>query len=395
MTGYVYPNELEVQWSLLIVLYPFITGLVAGAFIVSALYHVFGRTQLKPVARLALVSALSLLMVAPMPLLLHLGQPLRAFSIMWTPNPTSAMAGFGYIYSFYMIIVLLEVWFVFRKDLVQYARNSTGIAGFGYRVLTLGATDLSEATLRTDEKVAKILAAIGIPAAAFLHGYVGFIFGAIKANPWWSTALMPIIFLMSAIVSGTALLMLVYAVTSWFRRQRLNMPCLMALNKYLWYFLTVDVALEVLEVVSKGYEARDEWGAIYGLITERIPGSFFGLQLFLGALVPLVLLLLGRSGRLAAWARQAVTLVSAGLILVGVFAMRWNVVIGGQLVSKSLMGYTVYRPPFMGMEGILPAVVVMALPFMILAIISRILPPWVQEAAVAERPVERPIKAAV
>ena len=58
--GFLFPNEIEVHWSLMIVLYPYITGLVAGAFIVSSLYHVFGREELKPVAKFSLVAAFSL-----------------------------------------------------------------------------------------------------------------------------------------------------------------------------------------------------------------------------------------------------------------------------------------------------------------------------------------------
>ncbi|MDL5503125.1 MAG: polysulfide reductase NrfD, partial [Candidatus Methanoperedens sp.] len=82
--GYVYPNESEIQWSILIVLYPYITGLVAGAFIASSLYHVFGKKEIKPVARFALLTALSFLLVAMMPLLVHLGHPERGIEIMFT-----------------------------------------------------------------------------------------------------------------------------------------------------------------------------------------------------------------------------------------------------------------------------------------------------------------------
>lgn len=377
MTGYVYPNEVQPWWQVLIVFYPYITGLVAGAFVISALYHVFGRSALKPVSKLALLAALAMLVVAPLPLLLHLEQPFRALNIMLTPNPTSAMAGFGYIYSFYLLIVLMEIWFIFRQDIVSYAGKSSGWVRRVYNVLTLGAFDVSEATLETDHKVAKVLATIGIPSAAFLHGYVGFIFGAIKANPWWSTVLMPVIFLMSAIVSGTAFLIVTYAASSWLRREKIDMSCFMALNKYLWYFLTLDVVLEILEVIHKGYEGRDEWAAVYGLLTEHIPFSFFGVQLVLGAAVPFILLLIARSKRFSVRKQQMSTLVAAFLILVGVFAMRWNVVIGGQLVSKSLMGYTVFPVPLLGKEGILVAVGVLVLPFVILALLVRFLPPWV------------------
>src|SRR3990167_9530771 len=121
MEGYVYPNETEVYWSLLIVLSPYITGLVAGAFIVSSLYHVFDIASLKPVARFSLVTALSFALVAPLPLLVHLGRPERGFQIFFTPNPTSAMAGFGYVWLFYTTLLVAEGWLIYRKDIVTYA----------------------------------------------------------------------------------------------------------------------------------------------------------------------------------------------------------------------------------------------------------------------------------
>src|SRR5512137_1516768 len=120
--NFVFPNELHVTWTTMIVLYPYITGLVAGAFIVSSLYHVFGRSELRPVARFSLVSAFVFLLFAPLPLLVHLGHPERALNIMVTPNFSSAMAGFGYIYSAYLLLVVLEIWFVMRSELVERAR---------------------------------------------------------------------------------------------------------------------------------------------------------------------------------------------------------------------------------------------------------------------------------
>src|SRR5512141_2310260 len=101
LSSYVFPNELHVTWTVMIVLYPYITGMVAGAFIVSSFYHVFGMEKLKPIAWFALVSSLAFLMFATVPLLNHLGRPDRAFNIMITPNFNSAMSGFGFVYMFY------------------------------------------------------------------------------------------------------------------------------------------------------------------------------------------------------------------------------------------------------------------------------------------------------
>jgi Ni/Fe-hydrogenase subunit HybB-like protein len=75
--GYIFPNEIDLQWGILIVIYPFITGLVAGAFILASLERVFNVKELKATYQIALLTALSFLLVATMPLISHLAQPQR------------------------------------------------------------------------------------------------------------------------------------------------------------------------------------------------------------------------------------------------------------------------------------------------------------------------------
>lgn len=226
MQGYIYPNEYELQWGLLIVLYPYITGLVAGAFILASLERVFNVKEVQPTYRLALLTALAFLLVAPLPLLGHLGHPERSYEIFLTPNRKSAMAMFGFVYAWYLtVVLLLEVWFEWRKDLVLRAQSAQGVRRWFFYALTLGATDLSERSLKFDDTAGRIITVIGIPSAFLLHGYVGFIFGSVKANPWWSSVLMPVVFLFSAIVSGIALVLIIYLVTTLFRSRPVNMPC--------------------------------------------------------------------------------------------------------------------------------------------------------------------------
>ncbi len=137
--GYMYPNEMELQWSILIVLYPFITGLVAGAFILASLERVFNVEAVKPTYRLALLTALAFLLVAPLPLQLHLGHPERSLEMYLTPHTASAMAMFGFVYLWYlMAVLLLEIWLDYRKDIVRLARTTTGPLRLVYRLLTLG-----------------------------------------------------------------------------------------------------------------------------------------------------------------------------------------------------------------------------------------------------------------
>ncbi len=385
MGNFIYPNEATIQWDLLIVIYPFITGLVAGAFIVSSLYHVFGLKQFKPVARFSLVTALAFLLVAPIPLTIHLGRPERALEMFLRPNFTSAMSGFGYIWMVYLLLMLAEIWLVFREDIVHYAQTSQGLKKKVYSLLSLGVYEVSEKTRAVDHRLIKILAFVGVPVACGLHGYVGFIFGAIKANPWWSTPLMPIIFLVSAIVSGVALLIVLYVVVSKIRGVAVDRDCVHAMALWLGGFLTLAVVIEGLEVFSRLYESETSWEIIRQLITQQIQTSYWVIQFGFGMLFPLVVLAASVLLKLEKRLRLSLQFLAGIAILVGVFAMRWNVVIGGQLVSKSERGFSSFSPPFFGQDGILTAIIILSLPFIFFTLITYFIPPWDKRKPLAEQ----------
>jgi len=375
--GFIYPNELELQWSVLIVLYPFITGLVAGAFILASLERVFNVQAVKPTYRLALLTALAFLLVAPLPLQLHLGHPERSLEMYLTPHTQSAMAMFGFVYLWYLMVVLvLEIWLDYRRDIVLKWRASTGISRLLYGAMALWSDNISESALKLDDRLGRALTVIGIPSAFLLHGYVGFIFGSIKANPWWSTPLMPIVFLFSAIVSGIACILLLYFVTCWLRRVPVDMPCVDTIAKYLYYAFLVDFSLEMLDLIHRLYEADESFRALDFMVKTRLFTSQIVLQIVLGTLVPLVLLGLSQLVTFREKTRRALYVLAGSLTLMGIFAMRWNVVIGGQLFSKSFLGYTTYKMEFATREGLLPAIVLMILPFVILGVLIRLLPPW-------------------
>lgn len=375
--GFMYPNEIELQWSVLIVLYPFITGLVAGAFILASLERVFNVEAVKPTYRLALLTALAFLLVAPLPLQLHLGHPERSLEMYLTPHTVSAMAMFGFVYLWYLMVVLvLEVWLDYRKDIVLTWRASSGPKRWLYGAMALWSDNISPAALALDDKIGRALTVIGIPSAFLLHGYVGFIFGSIKANPWWSTPLMPVVFLFSAIVSGIAAVMLVYMVTAWWRERKFDMACLDTVARYLFYAFVIDFSLEMLDLIHRIYEADESFRALDFMVHTRLWMSQVVIQIVIGTLVPLALLALVQLVKVQERLRRVIYAVAGTLTLIGIFAMRWNVVIGGQLFSKSFLGYTTYKMDFVTKEGLLPAIVLMLLPFAILAVLLKLLPPW-------------------
>jgi len=378
-TGYVYPNEVIIPWGVLIVIYPYLTGLVAGAFTVSSFYHVFGMQRFKPVARLALLTSLSVMIFVPMPLLLHLGHPERAFNSMITPHLTSAFAMFGFFAAFYTVLLGLECWFVFRPDNVERARASTGLKRAFYRAVSLWSDDLSPTARAIDAKLLLLLAIVGIPSAHGLHGYIGFVYGSLKARQWWESDLMPVIFLFSAIVSGIALLMVLYVLSSKLRRVPIDHACLKGLMYALWGFLMFTVILEALAFANQVYKGREGIDMVMAYVQGPLFFRYFVLQFGIGALLPIgaMSIMIARNvhGRIFV----AGATICALLVLLNVLMMRWNVVIGGQEIAKSTKGLLTYHMPLWGQESLVSASLLVIAPFLLLWLLIRLFPPWMDQ----------------
>ncbi|MGA3129959.1 MAG: NrfD/PsrC family molybdoenzyme membrane anchor subunit [Terracidiphilus sp.] len=381
VVGFMYPNEYALQWSILIVLYPFITGLVAGAFILASLERVFRVEAVKPTYRLALLTALAFLLDAPLPLQLHLGHPERSPEMYFTPHATSAMAMFGYVYLWYLMAVLVfEIWLDYRRDIVILSQQSKGLLRVIYKIMTLGSNNIGERALHIDDKVGWIVTLIGIPSAFLLHGYVGFIFGSIKANPWWSSPLMPVVFIFSAMVSGVAAVMLLYMATTKLRKLTIDMRCVDTIAMYLFYIFIIDFSLEMLDLIHRIYEADESFRSLDFMVHTRLYIPHIVIQICIGTLTPLILLFVTQVIHLREAVRKRLYVLSGCLAMIGIFAMRWNVVIGGQLFSKSFLGYTTYKMEMVSREGLLVAVGLTILPLLFLWALVKLLPPWPEKS---------------
>jgi len=220
----------------------------------------------------------------------------------------------------------------------------------------------------------RILSVVGIPSAFLLHGYVGFIFGSIKANPWWGNVLMPIMFILSAIVSGIALCVFNYMVLNWIRRKTVDMRCLDTMALFLFYALVVDAAIEGLDYLHRGYAAEEGYSVIQLMIREKLFYTLYFVQIGVGTLLPLLLLgsLQLLRQRVPEAVRRCMIFCGGVMILIGVLAMRWNVVMGGQFFSKSLRGVMSYKMEFTGQEGWLIGAVILCLPFIILTVLVKL-----------------------
>jgi predicted membrane protein len=297
-----------------------------------------------------------------------------------TPHLTSAMAMFGFVYLWYlMLVLLLEIYFEYRRDMIVWSTESTGPKKWALKILSLFSTDISEKAVAFDKKTVKIITIIGIPSAFLLHGYVGFIFGSIKANPWWSSVMMPVVFLFSAIVSGIAMVMLLYMVVKPLLGGKIDMKCLDTMASFLFYAVIVDFSIEVLDFIHRLYESEESIKILSQLVTTKLFMSLVVLQILLGMLLPLAVMAMIKVFKLQEEVRKLLYFVCGLLIQLGIFSTRWNVVIGGQLFSKSFRGLTTYKMELTGIEGFLVALALLIVPFVILAILIKLLPPWKKE----------------
>ena len=287
---------------------------------------------------------------------------------------------FGYAAGFYVILLIMETWFVFRPQIMHQAQKQRGIMRWFYSILSLGSFDLSEKAMRYDRKWLFALAVIGIPGAHGLHGYVGFVFGSLKSREWWSSDLMPVIFLLSAIISGTAFVIVLYVVSCKLRKVAIDVSCMKVMAYALWGFMMFTLLIEGVEFLSLVYRGREGIDVIMEFVTGPLIVPFFILQFGIGSVLPLgvitFLIWRGVSGTPLIVGITA----SAVLVLLAVLMMRYNVVIGGQEISKTAKGLISYVPPIGGREGLLAAGIVLVVPVILLSILVRLFSPWEDEA---------------
>ncbi len=137
----------------------------------------------------------------------------------------------------------------------------------------------------------------------------------------------------------------------------------------------------MLDLVHRIYEADESFRSLHFMVHTKLWFSQVMLQICLGTVLPIGLLALTQVLKLSATLRKQVYVFAGCMTLVGIFAMRWNVVIGGQLFSKSFLGYTTYKMGFVAREGLLMAIVLSILPFFFLWALVTLLPPWPEEKA--------------
>ena len=318
-----------IPWGLGVASYIYFIGLSAGSFLISSLVYVFNVKRFEKVGRLALFTAVVTLSLALLTIWSDLGHMSRAWEVLAFPNFRSPMAWMIWLYTGYFLLLVTELWFVVRRDLAAGA-SVGGARGLLYRILAFGSRDGSDESARRDLRIVRVLATIGVPLAVMFHGGVGALFGVLIARPLWNSGMYPIIFLVSALASGGALLTLVSAIFQ--DGLRRNRDTVVALGQLVLGLLLADLLLQVSDYVVILYGGVPEDAAALQLVMGG-PFSwvFWGWQIAVGTLVPLALLALPT--------RKDPRWVSlAGLFIAGGFlGVRLNIVVPG-LAAEELKG---------------------------------------------------------
>ena len=287
----VFPQE---TFGTLIAVYFYLTGLSAGSFVLSTLAFVFGMEKFKPIGKIGVILATLFLVMAPLALLVHVGQPFKAWHLFVHLNITSPITWGSFLLTLYPINCVIYGFFMFR----------------GKKTMT------------------RLFGTIGIPLAIFVHGYTGFILALGKARALWNTALMPFLFLISAMVSGIALMILISIVKDRFfsKEKTVNRELVFGLGQLLVAMILIDLFLVLSDVLVLLVSHAEAQEVAHLILTGKFSFYFLVVENFMGKIIPAIILLVPRFRNLT-----TVTVASI-LVVVGIFFMRYVVVVGGEFL---------------------------------------------------------------
>jgi molybdopterin-containing oxidoreductase family membrane subunit len=320
-----------IPWGMWVAIYIYFIGLSAGSFLMSTLVYVFGMHRYEKVGRMALLSALFALFGGMLFIWIDLGHPERFWHIFTRWNPTSVLAWECFFYLFYIVAILCELWFLMRCDLASLAESSEGWRATFYRFVSLGfrcpktAFEWQRCHAQS-MRVVRTIGIIGIPIAIGVHGGTGAIFAVVAARPYWYTPLFPIIFLVSALASGAALMAFLYAFFG--KRDEDYAEIVKGMANFALLFLTIDMLLMAAEFLVGFYGHIPEHLEVYRqILFGPFPYTFWLGQLFFGTILPVTLVSWKRTRQSVFW------LGVAGLsAVVGIVAVRLNLVIPALVV---------------------------------------------------------------
>ncbi|MCX6155702.1 MAG: polysulfide reductase NrfD [Candidatus Kapabacteria bacterium] len=281
-----------------IAIYFYLTGLSAGSFLLSTLAYGFGLKKFKPIGLLGVRMAIVLLILAPINLIVDLEQPMRFWHLFPYLNMKSPITYGTFLLSLYPLNAIIYSYFMGKGNM----------------------------------KMTKIFGFIGIPLAISVHGYTGFILALSKARALWNTALMPVLFLISAMVSGIAMMMIAIAIKQKYfaEDKHVHDDLIKDMGQILSVTIFFDLFLILCDLLVLQTADTEAHHSAMLILTGDFSLLFLWIEVVLGSLIPLIFL------NIPAFKKKIGFAVTAAvLVMIGILAMRYVMVIGGQSIPLS------------------------------------------------------------
>lgn len=280
MLEYKIVEHMSYDW--MIVAYFFLGGISAGSYIFSVIAN-YWRKEFKPLAKTAAILAPVSLGLGMLILLIDLGQPLRAAGLFLNFNPTSAISWGIWFLNIFLVLSLIYAWFLIRGE---------------------------------EEKIKKV-ACIGLPFSLIAGTYTGILLAQAPGRALWHSALTPILFLVGGLISGLALVMLVSMGIE-------DKALLKKLGKVIVGLLSLELGLILVEIIVLSNGGVRGVDIIKSLLIGELSLLFWVLEIILGAVLPMYIILRTKMGTSA-------SALASLLVLMGIYTMRYIVVVGGQV----------------------------------------------------------------
>lgn len=370
--AFFFPNELNLNWTVYIILFPYLVSIASGSFMISSFITIFKIKSLQPLNRFALIFSLIVLLFSIIPLIFHIQKTDRIFNLMVAPNSYSVISGYIWAYITLTIDIFLIIWFTYRKKFIREYHKSKGSVKFFYNLMLLKDLTDNAKTRKLDHNLKITLHVIGIPLTLILIGFVCMIFSSIKTNLLWSNSYMTIIFMISGLTSGLSILIVVYFLSQWKNKEKIENKTLKKLSRWALSLLSTILLFEFLLFISINYEEVETWNLFKNLIEDHLYFSYIYLQLLIFSIIPLLFLAVSSLFSIKKKVNYFLILTSAIMILLQVLILNWNVIIGGDLISKSLKGILPFFPGIAG-SGIIN-VLLLIIPFLLMWLINKVFP---------------------
>ena len=340
-----------IDWSPDIPQYFFFTGISVAAFLISALTYVFGDEHYRPIAKLSLIVAFTTLVAAPLNLIADLSQQGRFYSLLYHMHGTSPMSWGSFLLPTYTLLVALEGIFVFRAGFANKARQSSGWKQKMYTWLALGKTEVTPQTGKRDHKWIYVLGAVGILFAISVEVYTGYILGVVRARPLWHTPLMPIIFLVSAMVGGTAFMLILTWLMVRDKEERVLWHLIDRLAVLLGWAIVTDLIIRLFWYSIGFFYSYGSYRDVTQFMFQEHFVDTVIIDLLVALAIPAVIMLVPALRRI-----RPLLLLASLITVAGMWFFRWNTVIGGQEIPKTTAGFYHYSPEFWGSKGVMQVV---------------------------------------